>query len=329
MTKRRAHGDGGIDPRGEDTWRLRYRANGKRHAKTFHGTLSEARKELRRLLKSADDGVHVAPSKITLAQWIEQWLALLERSTGKSAPESSSKSAKPEGQKAKRKRKRGLVSERTLERYASLLRLHVVPTLGTRALQKLTASEIDALYVEREQVLSARTVHHIHVALKACLAVAVRKKLRLDNPADDAEAPTFDEGQAGTVLDEVELTTFLRGFKGRAIYPLILTLAFTGARLNEVLALRWEDVNFDARTLSITRAIEPTKKHGLRIKAPKTTRGIRTITIDAALVEVLRERRNTHLRLSAGIPDGAAVDLSLVRLPLGALLFPGVTEPTC
>jgi len=38
MTKR-AHGDGGIDPRGENYWRLRYRVNGQRFTKTFHGSL--------------------------------------------------------------------------------------------------------------------------------------------------------------------------------------------------------------------------------------------------------------------------------------------------
>jgi integrase len=83
MTKRRAHGDGGIDPRGPDTWRLRYRVNRKRFTKTFHGSLSEARKELRRLIRSGDTGEHVAPDKIMLAQWVEQWIAAGAPGAGK------------------------------------------------------------------------------------------------------------------------------------------------------------------------------------------------------------------------------------------------------
>jgi len=90
-----------------------------------------------------------------------------------------------------------------------------------------------------------------------------------------------------------------------------------------VLALQWGDVNFEAKTLSMSRAIEPTKKHGRRIKAPKMARGLRTITIDDALVNVLREVRDKHLRLVAGIADGDKVDSSLIRLPEGALIFPG------
>src|SRR5262249_32669334 len=52
MTKKLPHGDCGIDPRGENCWRLRYRVNRKRYTKTFHGPLSEARKELRRLIRT-------------------------------------------------------------------------------------------------------------------------------------------------------------------------------------------------------------------------------------------------------------------------------------
>src|SRR5215471_16608274 len=123
MIKRRDHGDGGIDRRGENSWRLRYRVKGKRISQTFHGPLSDARKELRRLLKSGDDGTHVAPDKITLAQWVEQWIAT--------------------GAPGRRQRK---VGRRTLKRYEELLRCHIGPVLGVRPLQQIQAVEIDAAY---------------------------------------------------------------------------------------------------------------------------------------------------------------------------------------
>ena len=75
----RDHSDGGIDERGKDRWRLRSRVNGKRFAKSFHGSVTEAERELRRALKSADDGTHVAPDRMTLAAWVECWVALQRR----------------------------------------------------------------------------------------------------------------------------------------------------------------------------------------------------------------------------------------------------------
>src|SRR5262245_4228820 len=109
---RRSYGNGSVESRGEGTYRLRYRVNGQSYQKTFHGSLSDARKELRALLRSGDTGEHVAPVKITVAAWIDQWI----------------KAGAP-GRRKKR------VNQRTLERYEQLLRCHVIPKLGARPLQ--------------------------------------------------------------------------------------------------------------------------------------------------------------------------------------------------
>jgi integrase len=77
-----------------------------------------------------------------------------------------------------------------------------------------------------------------------------------------------------------------------------------------------------AKTLRIERALEETKAHGLRFKGPKKESHKRTITIDDGLIKVLTAAREKQQRIVAGIPDGAAVDLSLVKLPDDALMFP-------
>jgi len=120
--KRGRYGDGTLDERGPDIWRLRYRANGMRVSQTFHGTKRDAQKELRRLIRSTDTGEHVTPDKITLGQWIDRWLAA-------GAP----------GRKQKQ------VGRRSLERYEEMLRCHVAPTLGSRPLQQLQSDELDRL----------------------------------------------------------------------------------------------------------------------------------------------------------------------------------------
>ena len=224
MTSKRGHGDGGIDERGEGRWRLRWRVDGKRYTKSFRGTIGEARRELRRLIKTADDGQHVAPDKLTLASWVDRWIALLRRSDDIG------------------KRKRGLVNARTLERYADMLRVHILPTLGKRPLQRITPSEIDALYTHMEQHLAPGTVRFGHAVLGASFAAAVRKGLLVSNPVSRAEPPALGDQDAGQVLDQDQLATLLAGFRGTTLYPIIATAAFTGARRNEILALQWADV---------------------------------------------------------------------------------------
>jgi integrase len=62
--------------------------------------------------------------------------------------------------------------------------------------------------------------------------------------------------------------------------------------------------------------------HGIRFKGPKKERHKRTITIDDDLIALLLSEREKHLRLKAGIPDGSTIDLSLIKLPNDALMFP-------
>jgi integrase len=310
---KRSHGDGAMDERGPNTYRLRYRLKGKRYTKTFKGSIGDARKELRRLLRSAEVGEHVEPDRITVGQWIGEWIAA-------GAP----------GRKKKR------VSERTLERYADLLRLHVVPVLGTRRLQVLQASEIDALYADMATAaaIAPRTQHHVHTVFSSALATATRKGKLAVNPMTRVEqVPTVtefdadaDENDIGEGLSDAELAVMIDGFRTSTIFPVVVLAAATGARRNELLALRWSDLDVAKRTLRIERAWEQTKKQGLRLKPPKTKRGLRTIDLDVGTMALLLRERETLQRHAAGIPDGAGVDLSLVKVPASTLLFPNPAE---
>jgi integrase len=292
--KRGRNGAGSIDESGENAWRLRYRIDGERYAKHFKGTKTDAQKELTRLLREGDTGTHVAPEKITLGEWIAQWMALTERN----------------------------VNARTSERYGELLRCHAVPNLGTKQLQKITPTDIDNLYVKLEKTLAPRTVHHVHTVLGACLKSAIKKKLISASPVAGAEAPSPGEADHGMALDAEQLRNLVQGFRGSVLFPIVATAAFTGARRNEVLGLRWRDLDVANKTLRIERAVEETEKFGLTFKEPKTARGKRTITIDDDLIALLIAEREKYLRLTAGIPAVAPVDLSLVRLPDDALMFP-------
>jgi integrase len=300
---KRSHGDGGIDTRGENVHRLRYRVAGKRFSKTFRGTLTEARKELRGLIRGGDIGDHVAPDKITVAQWIDQWIEA--------------------GAPGRKKKK---VGQRTLERYEELLRVHVKPKLGGRRLQKLLAIEIDALYGELEARMAPMTLHHVHVTFNSCLSTAERKGLLIANPMRRVEqVPSGGESDHGEALDEADLRILVSGFKPSAtMYAPVAVDAATGARRNELLAFRWTDLDVEKKALRVERALEITKKYGTRFKPPKTKRGLRSIALDDATIAILFREKERHLRICAGIPDGVEVDLSLVRLPEDALIFPAL-----
>jgi integrase len=299
---KRPHGNGSIDKRGKNSFRLRYRIDGEPFTKTFRGTFDEAKKELRRLLRSGDTGEHVAPDSQTVAAWAEHWIAI-------GAPG----------------RRRKAVGARALERYEELLRTHVLPTLGETKLQKLKSTAIDKLYLALESKMAPRTAKHVHSVFNACLGAAVRTgKLSISPMQSVEKVPFAGESDVGIALEEEQLRKLVLGFKGTALFPVVSVAAFTGARRNEILALRWSDLDPEKKTLRIERALEETDAHGIRFKGPKKDSHKRTITIDDDLLAMLLAERDKHLRIVAGISAGAPVDLSLIKLPKDALMFPNL-----
>ncbi|WGS23370.1 site-specific integrase [Bradyrhizobium sp. ISRA464] len=119
----------------------------------------------------------------------------------------------------------------------------------------------------------------------------------------------------------------VEGFRRSALFLIVAIAAYTGMRRNEILALRWSDLDTEKKILRVRRALEQTKGN-IGFKPPKTKRGIRDIDIEERLVELLSAERDRFLRLKAGIVDNSgAVDLSLLKLADDALIFPSFAGP--
>jgi integrase len=147
----------------------------------------------------------------------------------------------------------------------------------------------------------------------------MRNDLIVKNVAKVHTAPKPDDKEVSIVQD---IPAFIEKLKtgGRLYVPAMLSL-FTGMRLGEVLALRWSRVDLDKKLIQVREAVEHTKVHGTRFKAPKSKAGRRDITLPDILVNVLREHRKSQLelRLRLGIgklPDDALVFADIDGNPL-------------
>lgn len=276
--------------RGQPAWLLKYDAGpdpvtGKRRQryKTVRGSESAAKAELRRLVTAVEDGEHVDRSKTTLAEFARDWLTNVAAVT---------------------------LSGKTHERYSELIEGNIIPAIGDTALQKLTATKIEAFYAEALKSgrrdgkggLHPRTVRHIHRVLSLVLASAEKKKIIKASPMSAVEnVPSVDDAEI-QVLEENELAALLRSVKGTSIHMPVLLAATTGMRRGEILGLRWQDIDLDGCALTVRQSIEETKA-GLAFKAPKTKASIRTITLPAFVVTALRDHRREQAeqRLALGL----------------------------
>jgi integrase len=298
MTSKRDYGDGGIDERGEDRWRLRYRVGGKRFTKTFHGSRRAAQTELRRLLKSADDGVHVAPRRITLADYLRRWL---DSDTD--------------------------LSPKTLERYRQLAEQQIIPHLGATLLQNLRPAQISEWHATLlrsggaiGRPLSARTVGHAHRVLHRGLERALSIEAVARNVAHAIRPPKVADTEIASLTAE-QIADVLARLDGHPLHPIAALALGTGMRRGEICALAWGAVDLDGAAVRVERSLEETKA-GLRFKAPKTRRGRRVVSLPVNVVEIVRihRRKQAEQRLLLGL--GAAGDDDLVFARLDGSPYP-------
>jgi integrase len=142
--------------------------------------------------------------------------------------------------------------------------------------------------------LAPKTVRHIAFAVQACLEAAVDWEILAKNPMKKVRKPRVPRRRP-KVVDKSGFNELLRQTAGLAIWPVIVLGMATGMRRGELLGLEWSDIEFDRATLEVSKSLEETKKHGLRIKSTKSGE-TRRFSIPADVVEVLREHKREQDR---------------------------------
>ena len=291
--------------------------NGRRHRKYFYGATRDAvQKELTAALRAQHQGLPVAPERQTVAQFLTAWLNECVRPS---------------------------VRPRTLVSYSQLVKVHVSPELGHVILTKLSPQDVQAFLnaklkarrrnlskkklptigAEPDQpvkpeTLSPRTVQYLHAVLRRALGQAVKWGLVARNVATLVNPPSvrrpavrpFNPDEARRLLGAIE------GDRLAALYSVALAL---GLRQGEALGLRWDDVDLEAATLIVRKAMQ--RIHGkLELVDPKTTKSRRAIALPDVAVAALRAHRVRQLeeRLLAGSrwQDSSLVFATKIGTPL-------------
>ena len=140
---------------------------------------------------------------------------------------------------------------------------------------------------------------YAHRTLKAALQSAVDLELVSRNVASSTKPPAAETAEVD-ILAPPEITAALEALRADAIFPVVSLALATGMRPGELLALRWSDL--DGSAIKVERAVEETAA-GVRVKAPKTKHGRRTISIPSNTVDMLRDHRRQQLeqRMALGL----------------------------
>ncbi len=174
---------------------------------------------MRALERRGDEGVTSAAGRgVTLAEWLDHWLEQIA---------------------ARR------VRPRTLESYRTIVRLHIIPSIGAQRLAKLQPEQVEGMYGQMLATgLAGSTVLRTHRILSRALKVAMQRGKIARNVCTLVDPPTPKRPASDALtLEEARLVLqAAAGVRNSARWTVALAL---GLRQSEALALRWSDIDIE------------------------------------------------------------------------------------
>jgi integrase len=257
--------------RGERRYMVFYRdSDGRQRWKTVGPSLREAIAFQDEVRSKKRKGERVVPSKATLAEVADQWLAAQHR-----------------------------LRPRTRETYATSLRVHVLPRLGPVKDRRADHGRHRRLILAMQEGGSAGwTIRGALSPLSRVLGHAARRGLIAENPMtrlERGERPAIAKREM-RILDRAEIEGLLAAANDtKTPYrTLIATAVFTGLRQGELLGLTWGDIDFDRGVVRVRKQLD--RSSGERVE-PKTPAAIREVLLFDGLAALLKAHRERAFAL--------------------------------
>ncbi len=255
MTARRSYGSGSllvqVDAKGREVWYGKWRADG-RQVKRRIG-LKRTRGEA--------DGITKADAETRLRELMAEHASSPATSGRREASQTMGDLwNRYDGARARK------LKQRTRDEYEGYMRVHVRPYFGDRPVGKLTREDVAAFVAHLERRgLSPKTIRNLVMFVSSLFNLAVTRGWVALNPAKGIDLP--DPEDAGTeelrYLEPHEVTDLVAAVPEGPYRPvdraLYITATMAGLRTGELLALRWESVDFENSRLRVIRAFSGDK----------------------------------------------------------------------
>ncbi|WP_139653086.1 tyrosine-type recombinase/integrase [Raoultibacter phocaeensis] len=272
-----AKGDGSIIRRGRDQYEVQISLgydpvakNYPKFSRIVHGSKADAMKVRDQLKRERDHGLSLDKAKVTTGEYLMEWIGNREASRE--------------------------LAQATVANYERYIRVWIVPYIGSIPLKDLSSYSIKSWHREaRKQKASPRTLQAAHKVLKQALRDALIDNFILSNPCDSVKTPRADQGQRGYLEpNELKRMLMVLDSKDESSFTIAVRLGIsTGARRGEILGLCWKHVDLADKSIEIRQSlaqVDGAKKLGENakaIKAPKTAKGNRRVSLDDDVVQHL------------------------------------------
>ncbi len=244
----------------------------KQKYKGGYKTKREATEAMKHINAEILNGGYVAPDNITLKEYLLDWL----------------------------KQRHPYLAPTTYDGYKINIEKHIIPSIGGIRLQHLSAMDIEKFYASKRKEgarvdgkpgrLAERSLAYIHRVLSKALKNAVAKRMIPRNVANDVEnkpkiirydPPVYSVNNIIKLLDYVRKTDME--------VPVALA-GIMGLRRGEILGLKWQNINFESKTLRVEQQLVYTK-YGIIETTPKTENSRRKIVLPNSIIVILKRHK--------------------------------------
>ncbi len=267
--RNRGNGEGTISKRKDGRWSARYfvwTPEGQKRKTIYGKSRGEVAKKLAAAIAARDGRSPMAfdADRVTVAEYLQTWLESKENELAPS----------------------------TYRKYEAMAHKRLIPALGSVKVAKLRAAHVEG-YKARAiaEGLKSSTISHHMAVLSAALNRAVSWEIAAKNAASGVKRPK-ERGHKMRALTEPQAAALVEATKGtrrEAFYRLAVTV---GPRHGEIKALKWKDVDWDARLLTVERSVSTT--NGAEWGVPKNGEA-RTIRLPEKAMASLKRHRKAQL----------------------------------
>ena len=325
---KRKYGEGSIYQRKDGRWVAKYKSvNMLKPCVVYAKSESEAKRKLRELKKDAAKGLVKSTSR-RFGDYADQWLYTFKLHS---------------------------VEDSSFDKYESAYLTHIKPAFGKMQLASIHSEQLQKLLVEKSQTLSLTVVKIIYIILSEIFSYAHSEGDLSRNPMHNVKMPkkaTFKPEREIVALesDEVRAVERIAEMKNKNGRPCIMQahalvfLVHTGLRCGEFLALKWSDIDFESRIVTVNKNLSMVydrdkdgvriKHKKARIKCTKTANGNRIVPLNTKAIAALNSLKAVYREMDI-VSDSVAVTRKgttlssdqLRRVLRRVLAYAGIDKP--
>ncbi len=234
--------------------------------KNIKGSKREAKSVMHRMITEMEQGKLTQRSNKNVGEWMDEW----------------EENYLPN------------VEETTRVGYKTKIKCYIKPAIGDILLKSLRTEHVQKMVNDmKDRGLSPKNIRDTFNNINAAMKKAVKIRLIPYNPCEGVELPKLKKYRAQVYPTEM-IHKLLDVAMGTDMYLPIFILVMVGLRRGELLALRWEDIDFKNNVLKVRKNMVK-GENGYIIKAPKSEAGIRDIHLGEDVMSVLKSARLQYM----------------------------------